>query len=479
MPRILAIDWNDSQIRLALANAQANSVTIENTAELSLTATENSADEVVKRIADKLSELRWKVNECLTIIGRSEVELRTVTVPPVPDNELPEIVRFQSLREFSEINDDWPIDYLPVRQNDHEITVNAATIAPQRVAQLQQALESIDLKMIGLVMRPTGTATLVSLNAEFDGDILAVDDLDDSAELSVIGHDKNLRLMRSVRIPSKNRGPALVSEINRTLMAARNQPDLDVRRVLIFGDQSRQELIEQIRAKINLEVESKNPFEWVSTGSKLTVPQTPERFAALIGAVCDFADSDHRTINFLDPRKAPDPPSRTKLYSLLGFAAILLVGALVGSIWWKVSDLNGQIKQLQREIRDQKEAVEKAETRVAEVNTINAWVKSDVNWLKALERISEELPNANEIMLQDFKGIIEASSGDARIELSGVAADGEHLKTLEEKLANSTHRLEPGETRTRDDAQFPLTFKEIVRVDNGAPRAQLNKNRRR
>ena len=106
MPRMLAIDWNDSQIRLALTNVQANTVTIENTAEMSLTEGELSVVEIAKRISATLNELRWKVSECLTIIGRSEVELRTVTVPPVPENELPDIVRFQSLREFSEINDD-------------------------------------------------------------------------------------------------------------------------------------------------------------------------------------------------------------------------------------------------------------------------------------------------------------------------------------------------------------------------------------
>ena len=479
MPRMLAIDWNDSQIRLALTNVQANSVTIENTAEMSLTEGELSVVEIAKRISATLNELRWKVSECLTIIGRSEVELRTVTVPPVPENELPDIVRFQSLREFSEINDDWPIDFLRIRQDDHEITVNAATISPQRVSELQSALESVDLKMIGLVMRPTGTATLVSMNSHSDGDVLAVDDLEDSAELSVISKDKNLRLMRSVRIPKENRANALVNEINRTLIAARNQPDLDVRQVLMFGDQTRDELIKQIRSNVKLEVESQNPFEWVTTRNKFDVPPTPERYAALIGAAADFADSRHRTINFLDPRRAPDPPSRTKLYSLMGIAAILLVGAVIGSIWWKVNDLNGQIKQLSREISDQKEAVEKAEIRVAEVNTINAWVKSDVNWLKELEQISQKLPDADQIMLQDFKGIIEASSGDARIELSGVAGSDDHLASLEKELANETRRLEPGETRARDDADFPLTFKEIVRVDNGAPRAQLNKSRRR
>ena len=35
-------------------------------------------------------------------------------MPPAPDNELPDLIRFQAMREFGAMQSDWPLDFIPL-----------------------------------------------------------------------------------------------------------------------------------------------------------------------------------------------------------------------------------------------------------------------------------------------------------------------------------------------------------------------------
>ena len=111
---------------------------------------------VGERIAAAMAARRIGHCDTIVAVGRSGVELRLLSLPPAPDEELPELVRFQAVRQFSALGDDWPLDFFPIDQQRPDLprSVLAAAISPELVAQIQQNCAAAELKLRRLVLRP-------------------------------------------------------------------------------------------------------------------------------------------------------------------------------------------------------------------------------------------------------------------------------------------------------------------------------------
>ncbi len=59
-----------------------------------------------------IQEMGLAKGEAIVIASRELVEIRTLTVPNVEPDELPEIVRFQSQRQMANVGETWPLDYI-------------------------------------------------------------------------------------------------------------------------------------------------------------------------------------------------------------------------------------------------------------------------------------------------------------------------------------------------------------------------------
>src|SRR5690606_7712890 len=123
----------------------------------------------------------------LVAIGRGKAELRQLTLPPVPENELPGMVRFQALQSFSTSGDTVAVDYLPIEINDVSTSVIAAGVSPATMKQIEQLAEAVALELKRVVLRPVAAAALFSSKAVGDvhaeGDCVLVDLLADDAEI--------------------------------------------------------------------------------------------------------------------------------------------------------------------------------------------------------------------------------------------------------------------------------------------------------
>ena len=84
-----------------------------------------------RRSAKALAEHGLSRIEALVAVGRASIELRFLSTPPAPEEELPDLVRFQAVRQFTTLGDDWPLDFVPLSPNaDGGINVLAAAISP-------------------------------------------------------------------------------------------------------------------------------------------------------------------------------------------------------------------------------------------------------------------------------------------------------------------------------------------------------------
>src|SRR5690242_19673670 len=117
MARFLALEWDNREVRVAVATPRGGEALIEDAFVIPLAARGEGPDAEQKTgelIAAALAERHLGRVVGLAAVGRAGIELKELTLPPAPDDELPDLVRFQALREFHSICEDWPLDFIPM-----------------------------------------------------------------------------------------------------------------------------------------------------------------------------------------------------------------------------------------------------------------------------------------------------------------------------------------------------------------------------
>ena len=231
MSRLLVLEWDGREARAVVARGRGADVVVEQAFSVGLdprdpgqTAADVNAGE---RIAAALAA--WHVDRIETIVavGRANIELQLLSLPPAPDEELPDLVRFEATREFTTLGEEWPLDFFEVDKSPEGRRVLAAAISPDLVRQISSTCEVAGLRPHRLILRPCAAASLLQRRDDGGRQVrLMVDLLTDEADLTVLV-DGVVVFMRTVRLPGESDSPeqlgALVGEIRRTMAAAQNQ----------------------------------------------------------------------------------------------------------------------------------------------------------------------------------------------------------------------------------------------------------------
>ena len=332
MPRFLAIEWDAREARVAVARTRGFAAVVEHAFAIDLgerDATQPVSEaHIGKKVAAALAASGVSRCETLVAVGRANIELRQLTLPNSPLEELPDLVRFQALRQFTTIGEDWPLDFVHVDTGEVEnFGVLAATIAPEMVAQIEATCRAADLTPKRLVLRPFSAASLLRRRHRNASQPirLMVDLLVEEADLTVLV-DEYVVMVRTVRLASAEDtaalSRALLGEIRRTIASAQNQlKGRRVEKVILCGDGRDQTLLkETIEGELSLAVELFDPFSMVELDAALQTarPLHAGRFTPLLGMLADEAQGAAHPIDFLPPRKRPEPPSKNRRYALIG-----------------------------------------------------------------------------------------------------------------------------------------------------------------
>ena len=482
MPRYVALDWDDQQIRAVFATLQGESITIEDALTLAID-TDKGPDNLAalaETIRQSVADHRYRAAEALITIRRADVELRLLSLPTVPEEELPEIVRFQALQDFSEISEDWPIDYLRVSDAPGEMTVLAATVPKDRVARFSAITEKAELKAKSIILRPCAAGSLVNHQTSIKQERiqLMVDEFGTGLELTVL-KDKVATFIRTVQRPTgPSRVNLLAGEIRRTIVAAQNQMGGDrVEQVIVFGAGPDHEAArEQLEERLEITVTSIDPFEDPTINRKspsLTI-EDPSLFTAALGLLVNQNDPGAAVLDFLNPRKVEEPKSKRPMAiaSIAGVGSVLLL--LTAACWWYLSSLDQQILELQRTSQGLRKNVETAEARISEYKSVQQWMRGDVNWLDEMRDISTELPPPDQAKVREFRANI-SPSGNGLIVLEGIVDNQQTISAVERNLRDERHRVrgEGGLFEEQDD-KYPWRFKETITVETSPTKSKKN-----
>lgn len=473
MPRLFAIEWDAAEARVATGRPRAGGglileqAFIVNLPQATAGGPEPGAKEIGERIAQALTERGLSRGDALVAVGRTSIELRFLTLPPMPPEELPDSVRLQAVRQFSTLGDDWPLDFVQLDANkDGGTNVLAAAISPELVKHTQETCAAAGLTFSRLVLRPFAAAALVKKLAADGKCRLTIDFLGEEADLSVLAGEK-LVFPRTVRLPSganaETLARSLVAEVRRTVVAAQNQlGGRRVEQVVIFGDSAHHESLRALlQQELSLDggVELLDPFSEVEQSRELQArpPRNPGTFAPVLGMLLDEASGSAPGIDFLHPHKRPVPPNRRRFYIALGASAAAILLLCIGYIAFDLRQLDARIAKMQKEKASLVDKNKKGKAIREQAAKVDPFVAADIDWLEELRVISEKAPPPEKARVEGFFAAIRPKTGGGLF-LDAVTDGPDVVPEFERTLRDERHIVE-GSGGKRDEKAVGLNYR--------------------
>jgi Tfp pilus assembly PilM family ATPase len=434
MSRLLALEWDNREVRVAIGAARGGELKVEDAFTIELAPRGEGADTpraAGERIAAALAEKGVGKSVGLVAVGRGGIELKQLSLPPAPDDELPDLVRFQAMREFHSLGDEWPLDFIPLSTAPGASRrVLAAAISPELVGQVRQTCQLAKVSTERLVPRSCAAASLLA-RAHWTAGVkvkLLVDLLTEDADLTVLV-DSDVVFLRTVRLSgdvltSPGGHASLLGEIRRTVAAARNQlGGLTVEAIYLCGQGAAYTtLAAQIESGTSIPTHLFDPFAGLKLSSSLkrALPANTGCFAPVLGMLVDEAQQKRHAIDFLHPRKRPPPPDRRR--GLLWAAVAATVVFAAGYLWLQgaLGDLDEEIDLLALKAKNLDKGVAKAKELELAEREVAAWAAGDVNWLDELDELAADLPSGREVLLSRLT--MGGMGGAGQIDMEGVLA---------------------------------------------------------
>lgn len=479
MPRFVALEWDNSEARILVARTRSGQVDLEHALSVPLAASDARAPaDLGGKIHEALRQVGATGLEALIAVGRANIELRFLTVPPVPADELPDLVRFQATRQFSQPIEEGLLDYAPLASSgDPPTSVLAAAITPDLLKTIREVCEAAKVIPKHLVLRPFAADSLVTDRLEAESCVITVDRLAEEVDLTVVLGGQAV-FPRSVRVgnygTAEEQAVTIVGEMKRTIAAAQHQiAGHRVSSVLILGREAEQRVLaETIARDLSMTVGFVDPLEAVTLSAILreSLPANISRFAPLVGALVDESRGRRHEIDFLSPRKRPAPKDRRRQLILAAAAVGVVLVGLLGSAYWQFSSLESEISALQSEATKLDKRLKQAKPVVDRATVIDEYAALQVPWLDELRKLSTDLPPGDKVILDE----LQASAEGRRIIIVGGATSAEEVPQLELKLSDERHNVSgTGVSIVPQNAPYSASFREtITLVEPKEPPAQ-------
>lgn len=457
---LLAIDWDRREARYVLASASGERLKVHAVAAVPLVDVVEGGHAPHPDIGNSLRAAMadQKVGRAMALVGvdRSSVELLQFSLPPAQETELPEMVANQAMRQSPQVTEDSIIDFLPLGDvPGAPRNVVVAALSPQRLEEITATCAVAGVKPGRLLFRPlASTSLLTRMVAPSEQVCLVVNRLADEVDLTVLVEGRPA-LLRTVRLPSVSSEDKLtqrlISEINRTaVVAMQNEPDGGpIERVYLLGAPGkRQWLADRIRDDLVLPVTVVDPFDFVDLADEL-VPGNPGRFAPLLGMLLDEIHGGAHTIDFLHPRKKPEPPNYRRVATAAGVLVAAVVLAAGYLVWDQVSSIDAEIERLTQRKQELRETLKKAGDQKKIIKEVEGWRASDVAWLDELRDLSVRFPPARDAIVLRMT-LTPARGGGGAIDMDCLVRDPTIVVRMEHGIRDKHHQVRSKRVQERD-----------------------------
>jgi Tfp pilus assembly PilM family ATPase len=455
MSRYITIEFDPTEVRVGVGSSGiASGVTVEHVASAPLQLDSNEdvlgSVKTFQAIQGLLKQMGVRSGNAVVCVGRNAVELRSMTLPTVDKNELPDMVRFAAQRQFANTGDTWPIDYVVLPSNQENMTdCLAATINPAIVDRIGKIVESLGLTLFQIVLRPLASATMAMVKQPLfaNSNVLFMELFRDEADMTIV-EKGNVVFMRNVRFSQPLEGiihhQSLQAEVKRTLIAAASQrTGLSVDQIRIWGSESQYaDVCKSLSTSLNNNVSVIDPFDLLDVAKNIRAEAGSNfgKYSSTLGALLAPQVAD-RLIDFSHPRKREEKKRPVRTYALAGAAAAVLLG---GGYYWYASThaaLNAEIAELNKDIASNAELIKTSSKKLADWKKIEAFLAGDYNWLTELEYLSKNAGSADKLVFGATTFQIDPRSNSSTIAARFVTKKQEDVPEIEKQYRDPKHTV--------------------------------------
>ncbi|MDR0327803.1 MAG: hypothetical protein LBI05_05860 [Planctomycetaceae bacterium] len=472
MAKFLAIDWDETECRYAVAALQNEKVVIRDLGIMPVDSDEFDSPLAALATATYTFSKEEKIGSCplLVSLGRHEVEWHQQKLPPCKEAEIPLLLKHQVLREIAGSTEADPLDYLILESSSEGHRVLALMISQVFRKSLLRTFRSMGYPPTHIGFRAGNAAELVLHNpALLDGEVstprLVVNIVENDVDLIIIAEERIVAI-RSFRLPAEHQQKSLADEIERTLTIGLEGDDpVPIQHVVMFGDGTETGLSKHIK-KSGLSVQFLNPLTLPNVSASKSV-NDPEKFAPLIGSLLVQSQKIKPVIDFLHPKEAPKPPNYTRPAL---FALALLVVVCVGLFIWNQS----VIRNMEKKLASVKEEYQQVDTELTQLtqswNVLVqtwTWESQNVVWLDVLRDLSTVMPSSTDLVVDKMTlmtGQPNNAQATGTITLSGMVREPAVLVKLQSDL-NASQRygmLPPVYSSNPAGGGYPWHFQATV-----------------
>lgn len=476
MPEYLAIHWDHHLAALQGTAARgAARVTARYTgtwpADINPDQMPHKAGEWLK---GELAKAGADAKQTIVVLPRSAVLLKRAELPNTPDDELPDIVRFQSATTSSAPLERLLLDFIPLPAIAESPTraVIMATVFKDRIEAIRTVLSAAGRELTSVVLAPAAVAEWIGHLEQQRGD----DPTRTSLVVLASGHRLNVGVLRDRRVilaqsadfPEDDPAPTpqrLWAEVGRMLVpleAHGGSGRIDRTWCVGLSGEAQTLLADRLECDIR-------PAD-LYAGGPITFPagvnDDPVQYVSAAGALLGASGRTIEGIDFLDPRKPPVKRDLRRQRMVIAAACAVFV---MGVGWWMLSskqaDLDAQIEQLRKTDGELTKDNKEREPLLISANQLGEWSQRKVDWLDEYRKIQKLLPGTDSLYLTDLRAIPGTGDVVARFRATGFAKSRAQVSQFGERLAEAKYRnYAPDFPVSQRDPEYPTKFELSIDV---------------
>lgn len=405
------------------------------------------------------------------VVPREDVVLRHLELPVAPDDELPDMVRFQASGRSTVPLEQLSLDFLPLAPfpGRDGRDVLAATVPRAMVEAIRRLIDGTDRTLAGVTLT---SQALAEWGAQTDRKQQRRSQEHDSSATLVVGWDgarieltvvcgHELTFAHAARLPlvdGVDPTPAVLAEISRTLVAGqRLRPGLKVSHGWLLGGNDL--LAGALSRRLDCIVEPVEPIATHSQAGPLqSLSISPVVAATLLGV---RSPPVLPTINFLKPRQAPPKRDPRKRVIAVAAAATLLVSFLVGgSGLLRLQSLDRQIQARYDRSQELQESVDLGKPVMAGTEVVSEWEQRNLNQLALLTDLEAVMPGGyGRPYLAEYDYAVGSGDAIGKVSGTGAAKTRVDIETLLQDLRQERGlQVLPKEVTSSRDPDYPFRY---------------------
>jgi len=519
--RILAVDWDQRELRVVHARIRKEKVRVEDLFAVSIPEHVNvsDADVMGRLLRQALDQEQISCRRVIVDIPRDQAVLNTLSLPPVSISDLAGMVELRVGKALPFPISEAVIDFaLPPdgERGGEPQEVLAAAVRTEAVDFYRQVCQKAGLRLERIGLRPYATKVAIRafLGSGIPQRVLVVDIGPTLTEIDVL-RGGQLAFSRAASVfvppdgtapvpmiqpePVQTEGPAsaddeaevsvvpfgaqagpgprgvtavvadLMVEVTRSIGAYRGtDPGADMDCAVVAGATGIEEtLAEAIHRRFGINCETYNPSAWFNGDAERGA--TACGFSASLGLMLGHAVEGRRHFDFLHPKKQEMPgQARLKKVPVATAAVVLFVVAYVAFYLQSPAKQFAERRRLEAEIEIVKDDIRENKDFVRMVEAARAFEREEVVWIDELNSLVALLPDSKKVVLDK----LDLYQEDRRIQIAFKASDrlqgAEIIERLEayrnegSDTARYTARI--GANNDRKDASYPHLGSVEVRI---------------